>query len=190
MVGIDAARAQSPSQATSHSKPIAIDKVHAKTNRVLDAKCDAFEAENWIPEKFTGYGQKLTLPLRWSGAPEGTRSYAIIIQDPDAPRKTPFVHWLLYDIPPDRTAIPMALPPDPTLQSLAGAKQGANSTGKTGYFAPQPPKGDPAHHYHIQVFALDRKLDLDPGVTLDELLHAMQDHVLADGQTIGLYRAP
>lgn len=187
LVGICCVRAESSAE---ESKQIAIEKIHARTDKVLEVKCSALEDEKWIPKKFTGYGQGLTVPLRWTNAPDGTKAFAIIVQDPDAPRKEPFVHWLLYDIPADRTAIPMALPPDPTLQSLGGAKQGTNSTGKVGWFAPQPPKGDPNHHYHFQVFALDQKLDLDPGAKLDQLLDAMNDHVLADGQTIGIYRAP
>ncbi len=187
LLGLHRARAESGSDG---SKGIAIEKVQAKSDQPLEVKSSVFENEKWIPQKFTGYGEALTVPLRWSGAPEETRAFAIIVEDPDAPGNKPFVHWLLYDLPADVSALPMALPSDATLQSLGGARQGTNSAREVGCFPPRPPRGDSAHHYHFQVFALDQKLGLDAGAKLEELLHAMKGHVLADGQTVGIFKAP
>jgi len=99
------------------------------------------------------------------------------------------VHWIVYDLPADVTALREGLPTEPVLQSPKGVKQGTNSMGATGYVGPKPPVDDPAHAYHFQVFALDvASLGIDPARTRDEVIAAMQGHVLAVGEIVGTFK--
>lgn len=116
------------------------------------------------------------------------RSYALIMEDPDAANVKPFIHWVAYNIPASTLALPEGLPVDPRLLKPEGMLQGANSRGSVGYFGPKPPVGDPPHHYHFQVLALDTVLDLKPGATRDEVLKAAKGHILGLGETVGTYQ--
>jgi Raf kinase inhibitor-like YbhB/YbcL family protein len=107
------------------------------------------------------------------------------MEDPDAPMREPFVHWVMYNIPPETTSLPEGIPQEPRLDVPPGALQGKNSQGSIGYFGPRPPKGDPPHHYHFQIFALDKELQLPPGVDRHTLAEAMLGQVLAKGELIG-----
>jgi Raf kinase inhibitor-like YbhB/YbcL family protein len=153
--------------------------------KTLTVSSPAFKDGQPIPEEYTAYGQGKSIPLSWSNAPSGTRSVAIIIDDPDAKRPGGFVHWLVYNIPAETTSLPPGLPTKPSLDTPKGASQGVNSTGAIGYFGPRPPKGDPPHHYHVKVFAIDRELNLDPGADSEALTKAMQGHVLGQGELVG-----
>lgn len=153
----------------------------------LQPRSTAFEAGRTIPDVHAAEGQNISPPLQWQAGPEGTRSYALIMEDPDAPKDTPFVHWLLYNLPAEVTALDEAIPGTPRLEQLQGALQGRNDRGTIGYYGPRPPEGDPAHHYHVQVFALDRMLDLPFGASRAELLEAMRGHVLGQGEVVGTY---
>jgi Raf kinase inhibitor-like YbhB/YbcL family protein len=136
-------------------------------------------------------GDNASPPLAWSGAPEGTRSFAILMEDPDAAAPKPFVHWIVYDLPASVTALREGLPTEPVLPEPAGVKQGTGSVGAPGYFGPKPPVGDPPHRYHFQVFALGvDSLGLPPGASRDEVLGAMQDHVLGLGEIVGTFERP
>jgi Raf kinase inhibitor-like YbhB/YbcL family protein len=132
------------------------------------------------------YGDGVSPELWWEKV-EGAKSYALILEDPDAKSPTPFVHWVAYNIPPDRTSLPEGLqeqaPGEPK-----GLLQGTTSKGSVGYFGPRPPVGDPPHHYHFQVFALDSTLDVPPGAERDQVLEAMSGHVLAAGELVGTYQ--
>jgi Raf kinase inhibitor-like YbhB/YbcL family protein len=96
----------------------------------------------------------------------------------------------MYEIPPRTRRLPAAIPPVPQLADPPGALQGVNSLGAIGYFGPRPPGGDPPHHYHFQLFALDTTLDLPAGVDRPTLVAAMSDHVLAKGDLVGTAQAP
>ena len=148
-----------------------------------------FEPGRLIPDANSDYADGMSPTLRWSGAPSGTRSVAIIAEDPDAPRQT-FTHWLLYNLPGNMNELPPAIPPGQQLPQLNGAAQGRTSNGVIGYFGPHPPKDDAPHHYHFEVFCLDTPLDLAPGATRSEVMRAMAGHVLAKGEVVGLYEAP
>jgi Raf kinase inhibitor-like YbhB/YbcL family protein len=100
------------------------------------------------------------------------------------------VHWLLYNLPPSLQSLREALPSTPRLKDLGGALQGRTSRGNIGYFGPRPPRADPPHHYHFQLFALDAMLALDPALNREQLLKAMTGHVLAAGELIGTFKAP
>jgi Raf kinase inhibitor-like YbhB/YbcL family protein len=132
------------------------------------------------------YGDGISPELWWDRV-DGAQSYALILEDPDAKSATPFVHWLAYNIPAEQTSLPEGLEEQPQLSEPQGLRQGRTSTGSVGYFGPRPPVGDPPHHYHFQVFALDRQLDVPPGVERDELLQAMHGHVIAAGELVATY---
>lgn len=147
----------------------------------------AFSDNDRIPEIFAAEGENISPPLQWSEGPEGTVSYAIIMEDPDVSRNPPFVHWLLYNIPAGVTRLPEGIPPLAELLLPKGARQGRNDRGSVGYFGPKPPIEDPAHRYHFQVFALDVQLDLPVVPSRSELLKAMESHVLASGELVGIF---
>ncbi len=143
----------------------------------------SFQEGSRIPVKFTCNGAGVSPQLAWSAPPAGTASYALIVTDPDAPRRT-FVHWVLYGLP----AVAQALP-EGVLglgQLVDGGRQGRNDFGDLGYGGPCPPPGSP-HHYIFTLYALDAKLNLPVGATRARIEAAMQGHILAIGRLIGLF---
>jgi len=144
----------------------------------------ALRQNDRIGKEYTCEGSDMSVPLSWEGAPAGTKSFALIADDPDAPRG-PWVHWVLYDIPADVRELSAGIGREESLQN--GAKQGKNDFGKTGYGGPCPP-GGPAHHYHFKLYALDQMTGLKSRATKDHLLGAMKGHVLAETQLIGTYK--
>lgn len=153
----------------------------------LDLSSAAFEGNSGIPQKYAAEGQDISPPLAWEKGPEGTQSYVLIMEDPDVPMATPFVHWLIYNLPPDTTSLTQGVPGQPSLARPEGALQGRNDRGSLGYFGPRPPIGDPTHHYHFQLLALDKKLDLPYGASRAEILEAARGHVLAAGSLVGTF---
>ncbi len=143
----------------------------------------AFDEGGLIPSKYTCDGWDISPPLRWEGVPEGTQTIALICDDPDAPMGT-WVHWVLFNLPGDTRELPEAVPTDETLPS--GAVQGKSDFGRIGYGGPCPPSG--THRYFFKLYALDTKLDLEPGATKAYLLDAIEGHIIAQGQLIGKYR--
>jgi len=147
-------------------------------------KSSAFENGKPIPVKYTGQGKDVSPPLEWSNPPAGTKSFAIINDDPDAPVGT-WVHWVIYDIPANVTKLPENVPAKETLPD--GSKQGLNDWGRVGYGGPMPPPGKP-HRYFFKIYALDTVLNLKPRATKAELLKAMQGHILAQAELMGTYQ--
>ncbi|NIP84815.1 MAG: YbhB/YbcL family Raf kinase inhibitor-like protein [Planctomycetales bacterium] len=150
----------------------------------------AFEDGQPIPQKYTGDGQDRSPPLSWSHLPAGTKQLALICDDPDAPRAEPWVHWVIYQLPAKLDSLPEGVPQRERLEEPAGALQGANSwpSGQTiGYRGPAPPAGKP-HRYYFKLYALDTQLDLKPGLGKEDLLRAMEGHILGEGQLMGTYR--
>jgi hypothetical protein len=144
----------------------------------------SFQKGSQIPEKFTCNGAGISPQLAWSAPPAGTASFALIVTDPDAPGRT-FVHWVLYGLPAETRALPEALP---GIGQLAdGSRQGRNDFGDLGYGGPCPPPGSP-HHYIFTLYALDAKLNLPVGATRVQVEAAMQGHILARGELIGLFQ--
>lgn len=144
----------------------------------LEVTSSAFSEGEAIPRKYTCDGDDVSPPLAWSGAPDGVASYALIMDDPDAPAGT-WVHWVLFDLPPQTTQLAENAP------SSAGV-QGNSSWNRTGYGGPCPPGGE--HRYFFKLYALDTTLGLDAGATKEEVLQAMEGHVAAQGQLMGTYR--
>lgn len=144
----------------------------------------AFTGGGEIPVKYSCDGQSMSPPLDWGDGPPGTAAFSLILEDPDAPVKN-FTHWVIFNLPPDTTGLPEALPRDGTLTS--GALQGKNGGGGIGFIGPCPPKG-PAHHYVFNLYALDTSLDLAAGATKDQVRQAMEGHVLAETVLVGIYQ--
>lgn len=142
----------------------------------------AFAMGAAIPPEFCC--SRISPPLSWSGVPSGTKSIAILCDDPDAPAGD-WVHWILFNLPPDTTSLAKGVPPSPRLTN--GAIQGTTDYGRTGYDGPCPPPGKP-HRYYFKVFALDTMLDLDSSAEKPDLLKAMKGHILAQGALMGTYK--
>lgn len=150
----------------------------------FELKSDAFSQNSPIPAKYTCQGEDTSPPLSWSGAPEGTKSFALISDDPDAPMGT-WVHWLIYDIPAEVNQLPQGVATKEVLDD--GSKQGVTDFGRVGYGGPCPPPGKP-HRYFFKLYALDTVLDRQPGLSKKELLKAIEGHILAEAQLIGTYQ--
>ena len=144
----------------------------------------AFRDGGSIPKKFTCDGADVSPALSWSDPPPGTRSLVIIADDPDAPGGT-WVHWVIYDLPPDTRKLPEAVARDPQLPS--GALQGRNDFGKIGYNGPCPPHGS-AHRYFFKLYALNSRTGLRTGATKIELERAIKGHILAQAEFIGKFQ--
>lgn len=136
-----------------------------------------------IPAKFTCSGEGVSPQLAWSAPPTGTASLALIVTDPDAPLRT-FVHWVLYNLPATKRELPDALPPQAQLAD--GSRQGRSDFGDIGYGGPCPPGHSP-HHYIFTLYALDTTLNLPAGATKEQVDSAMQGHILAYGELVGLF---
>lgn len=141
----------------------------------------AFEGHKSIPDKHTAGGENVAPPLAWTGAPQGTKAFAIVVHDPDAPLVDGFTHWVAYGIPETATGVP---------EGGAGVVNGVNSMGQEGYMGPAPPPGHGTHHYYFWVYALDDDLDLPPGLDRRELLERIEDHVIEQARVIGTYSNP
>ena len=144
----------------------------------------AFAGGQPIPAKYTCDGNDVSPPLQWTNAPANTKSFALIADDPDAPMGT-WVHWVIYDLPANTSALPEDVAKTQTL--AGGAKQGLNDFRRIGYGGPCPPSGKP-HRYFFKLYALDTVLNLKPGLTKKELLKVTNGHVLAEGQLLGTYQ--
>ena len=143
----------------------------------------AFEDGGLIPAKYTCDGADVSPPLQWDAVPEGTRSIALICDDPDAPMGT-WVHWVLFNLPSDAKELAENIPTEETLPN--GAKQGVNDFGRIGYGGPCPPGG--THRYFFKIYALDTEVDLQAGADKRRLLKTMEGHILGQGQLIGKYK--
>ena len=138
------------------------------------------------PPQFTCDGANRSPPLSIRSPPESTQSFALVVDDPDAP-DPPFVHWLLWDLPAETDAIPANVPTAETVDALDGATQGANGTGDLGYVGPCPPAEDPRHTYLFSLYALEASLDLEPGAAYEEVLDALVPVAIARSRYVGQY---
>jgi Raf kinase inhibitor-like YbhB/YbcL family protein len=150
----------------------------------LTLSSPAFAPGTEIPRTHSCDGPNLSPALRWTAAPAGTKSFALIADDPDAPVGT-WVHWVLYDLPAATTVLPQGVPGDETI--TGGAKHGLNDFRKLGYGGPCPPPGKP-HRYFFKLYALDAPTALQPRATKADLLRAIEGHVLAQTELMGTYK--
>lgn len=165
--------------------PIAIQRSETAAGHRLRVELPRIDGE--IPRRHSEYYDGLSPRIEWTGV-RGAKSYVVIMEDPDAKPITPYVHWLAWNIPANYRHLPEGLQEQERLLDPPGVHQGRTSRGFVGYVGPRPPVGDPPHHYHFQVFALDTMLDVPPGAERDDLLAAMSGHVLAAGEAVGTYR--
>jgi Raf kinase inhibitor-like YbhB/YbcL family protein len=195
--GPDAARAALPKPVMARPQPLeprprgealALARPETQASGRLTVSSPDFRAGGAIPSEHSAYFNDVSPELRWSALPAGTRSVALLMEDPDAAVGKPFVHWVAWNIPPNLTGLPEAVGTAPQLPDMMNMRQGRNTRGSTGYYGPRPPVGDRPHHYHFQLFALDTLLNINPGSDRETLLAAMQGHVLAKGELVGTFR--
>lgn len=137
-----------------------------------------------IPTKYTGEGPDVSPPLRWTDPGIATKAYALICDDPDAPVGT-WVHWVIYNIPPEARELPEAVPVKEELPD--GIRQGVNDFGNTGYGGPMPPPGKP-HRYFFKLYALDTVVELPAQIAKKDLEKAMKGHILTEAKLMGTYQ--
>jgi len=153
----------------------------------LSLTSSGFSSGGAIPRQFTCDGADLSPSLQWSGAPAGTKSFALVVHDPDAP--VDFTHWLVYGIPQAVDALTQGASTDGDGDGAMprGSAEGINGFRSVGYAGPCPPPGKP-HHYVFQLYALDVYVTLPPGARREELQAAMRGHILAEGKLVGVYQ--
>lgn len=167
---------------STRNRPTSTQPQMTAVNKTMKLESTAFTANGMIPSQYTCDGQDISPPLRWDIPPTGTQSLALIVDDPDAPGQT-FVHWVLYDLPPEIHQLPQAVTAQDTLPG--GGTQGKNDFGKLGYGGPCPPSG--IHRYFFKIYAIDRELGLKSGATKAQLEAAISGHILATAELIGRY---
>ncbi len=154
-----------------------------QTTAALQLTSPAFQEGGRIPPQYTCDDGDSSPPLAWTDPPAGTKSFALIVDDPDAPGRT-WVHWVVYNMPPTRRELSENLSRDADLDD--GTRQGVTDSRRIGYNGPCPPSG--THRYVFKLYALDTVLDLPSGVGTDHLEQAMQLHTLAEAKLIGTYQ--
>lgn len=153
----------------------------------MQLRSAAFTDAEPIPEEHTADGQDTSPPLTIADAPGNTTTFALIVDDPDAPGEEPFVHWLIWNIPPGAETIAEGYPPSGDGEAFNETRQGTNGFGNLSYNGPAPPESDGPHRYRFQLFALDRGLTVDEGAQRAELEAAMEDHVIEQATLTGTY---
>lgn len=143
----------------------------------------AFDNHGKIPAKHSGEGDDVSPALSWSGAPDKAKSFAVICHDPDAPLIKSgtygFVHWVLYNLPASTTSLD---------EGTSEGTTGQTDFGKAGYGGPMPPEGHGTHHYFFWILALDKELDLEPGLTLWQFLDKAEPNIIGMNRLVGTYR--
>jgi Raf kinase inhibitor-like YbhB/YbcL family protein len=161
----------------------------AQPAQTMTVTSPTLKAGEPIPTDHTADGKNISPAIMWSNAPAATKSFALIMDDPDVPMPQPFVHWVLYKIPGTAKGIPENVPIDPATpmpSEIAGAVQGVSGFRRPIYRGPAPPPGK-VHNYHFTVYALDAELDLAPGLNKQLLLEAIKGHVIGQGQLVATY---
>ena len=143
-----------------------------------------FQNGSEIPKKFTCDGQDVSPDLSWTDPPEGTKTFALIADDPDAPAGT-WTHWVLFDVPANTKNLPEGMSKDEQLPN--GARQGRNDFRKIGYNGPCPPPGKP-HRYFFKLYAVDSMVNLKPGAAKQQLEHALEGHTVGKAELMGRYK--
>ena len=156
----------------------------AEATKVMNLTSTGFKEGQTLRRTYTADGADISPALNWGKAPAGTRSFAVIFRDVDAPGGT-FIHWLIYNIPGTATGVPEAVPRKEKLDD--GSIQGVNDFEVTGYSGPKPPPARP-HEYHFEVYALDTMLPVESGMRAARLMELMKGHVMATAKLMGTYR--
>jgi Raf kinase inhibitor-like YbhB/YbcL family protein len=168
---------------------LAIQRVRPREAGRLTLASEAIGVEGGIGDAYSAYHDNLSPPLMWTGMP-GAESFALVLEDPDAPTERPFLHWAIWNIPGKLGGLPMDIPKRARLDDtpgLTGAVQGLNGRERPGYLGPRPPAGEGPHRYHFQLFALDQRLDLSATAPLEDLVQALKANTIASCELIGIY---
>jgi Raf kinase inhibitor-like YbhB/YbcL family protein len=182
--------AQNPPAPQHSGDAISIMKVHPlQAGGDMAVNSSAIGADGVIADRHSAYHDNLSPPLSWNRV-EGAAAYAVIVEDPDAPRDQPFVHWLAWNIPGDVTGVPEGIGNVAHPASPQHMIQGRNDSGTYGWFGPRPPPGHGPHRYHFQVFALAKALPMSPEAPLRDVVQALKGDTLAEGEVVGTYEAP
>lgn len=172
---------------------VSLNAIAADAPETITVTSSAFDHHGMVPEEYTAYGDNKSIDLSWSNLPAGTVQLALICDDPEVVTigmmPTPFPHWVAYNIPASASGLPEDMTKDAVVMGggLDGMINGLNGTRRPGYFGPRPPVNGHLHAYHFRVYALDADLDLAEGLNKDELLAAIDGHVLATGMLMGHY---
>jgi Raf kinase inhibitor-like YbhB/YbcL family protein len=172
------------SSAATPESPATKETPEKEATMSLEITSDAFTNGQSIPAKYSCVGKNISPALMWNEPPEGTQSFALIVDDPDAPMGT-WVHWVLFNIPADTRLLQEDLPVTGKNADPNGISVGKNSSGKTSYDGPCPPSG--THRYYFKLYALDTMLNVLPGATKDEVLKEMDGHILEQGEMMGTF---
>ena len=169
-------------------------QILAQAPETITVTSSAFDHHGTVPDEVSAYVDNKSIDLNWSTLPAGTVQLALICDDPIVVEigmmPTPFVHWVAYNIPASASGLPAGMPTDAEVAGIAGLDgmiNGLNGTRRPGYFGPRPPANGQLHAYHFRVYALDADLGLEAGLNKDELLAAVDGHVLATGMLMGHY---
>jgi Raf kinase inhibitor-like YbhB/YbcL family protein len=174
------------SQLTEHVRAAAAQAAASKTPEAkFQLTSSSFAADSAIPAKYTCDGGNVSPALAWTEPPAGTQSFALVVDDPDVPKKT-VIHWLIYDLPAATRALPEGVPTKAKLPD--GSRQGKNDPGKIGYAGPCPQKGGAAHHYFFKLYALDYQTGLKPKAKGVDVEKAIKGHILAQAELIGRFQ--
>lgn len=163
---------------------LAFMRLDARPSLPLLVTSSAFAESGPIPERYTADGEGKAPPIQWERVPEGTQCLVLLVEDPDAPTPRPFVHWLAV-LPPDSRGLGLETQGDATT-----VMKGFTSMLSRDWVGCAPPPGDSAHHYHFQLFALDRALPISRPLGRSELLRHMRGHILGFGELVGTYQRP
>jgi Raf kinase inhibitor-like YbhB/YbcL family protein len=175
---------------TEHSgEAITIMKVDPRLDTGVTVYSTAQETDGRLADRHSAYHDNISPPLTWSNVPD-VAAWAVIVEDPDAPRDLPFVHWMIWNIPGSSRGLPERIPNTAELITPQDAIQGRNDMGGYGWFGPRPPAGHGVHRYYLQVFALDQTIDMGPDTPLNELLNVLKGHTIAKGELVATYEAP
>jgi Raf kinase inhibitor-like YbhB/YbcL family protein len=173
----------------SSGKAITILKVGAYEHLGIAVSSDAIDEDGRLDPVYSAAQDNRSPPLAWSGIAEA-ETYALVVEDPDAPRETPFIHWMIWNIPGRLVELPAGVPLGKLEGELEGAVQGRNDAGEHGWHGMAPPAGEGPHRYYFQLFALNRSLDLKPDASLPVLVNELKSATIGKGDVVGTFETP
>ena len=170
----------------SSGSAITLQRVLPREPGRLALASEAIDEDGRIADSYSAYGDDRSPPLQWTAIPEA-ESFALIVEDPDAPLDRPVLHWAIWNIPGSFDALPSGIRNAPAVDEFGGMVQGRNQHGHNGYMGPKPPPDDGPHRYHFQLFALDRRLPLPASAPLEALVNALKGSAIASAELVGTY---
>lgn len=167
---------------------LAIKRLQRNQDPTVVVTSDAFTDGGALPRRYAKEGDNVSPPLRFANLPPGTREVVVLCEDPDAPMPHPYLHWLAYRIEPGTTELPEGITQGAEVaEPMPHARQAKNANGHLGYDGPAPPPGHGVHHYHFQVFALGRPLEVSASPSREEIVDGMRGYVIGYGEIVGTY---